>query len=374
LDVDGEPPALSETVDVVPSAALPEEVQTQMSHNNLDAVWHGGRLYLAFRAAPTHFAGTEVVLYVLSTDDHASFRFETRVALGRDVREPRFLVLGDELHLFFAVLGTNELAFEPQGTRVMTLQSDCSWSEPERVLPPGFILWRARPLDDGSAAYVSGYVGGGSLYSGSEDPLQVHWLRTEDARAFEPASGDSAVVLQDGSSEMDFAWRGDGGVVAVSRNEGGDERGFGSRLCRAGPADLSDWTCATDVKKYDSPLLFPHGDELYLLARRNDTETGAYDLGLTDLTFAEQVQRYQLVYWALPKRCALWRVHEPSLEVEHLLDLPSAGDTCFPALIPLGDSRYLVYNYTSPLEEPDLPWYEGQARLTSIYAVVLRLP
>ncbi|HKY38073.1 MAG TPA: hypothetical protein VJN18_19155 [Polyangiaceae bacterium] len=107
----------------------------------------------------------------------------------------------------------NRLAFEPQGTRLITLNDACSWSESEEMLPAGFILWRARALEDGELAYVTGYVGGGSLYSDDGNPLEVHWLSTRDGRTFEPVAGDDAVVLRGGASETDFAWLDDGSVV-----------------------------------------------------------------------------------------------------------------------------------------------------------------
>ena len=66
-------------------------------------------------------------------------------------------------------------------------------------------------------------------------------------------------------------------------------------------------------------------------------------------------------------------VDPDSLDVTWLADLPSRGDTCFPALVPEGDGRWTVYNYTSSLDGPDLPWFAGQLRPTSIYALDLRV-
>ena len=56
-----------------------------------------------------------------------------------------------------------------------------------------------------------------------------------------------------------------------------------------------------------------------------------------------------------------------------MLDLPSRGDTCFPAVLE-GDApnERVVYNYSSPIDGPDLPWYLGQRGPTLIYRHVLR--
>jgi hypothetical protein len=39
-----------------------------------------------------------------------------------------------------------------------------------------------------------------------------------------------------------------------------------------------------------------------------------------------------------------------------LADVPGVGDTCYPSVIREPHSRFLVYNYTSPLDGSDPPW------------------
>ncbi len=91
---------------------------------------------------------------------------------------------------------------------------------------------------------------------------------------------------------------------------------------------------------------------------------------------SERFQKYQGAYWETPKRCALWQVDPDALEVTHLLDLPSAGDTCFPEALALDPQNYLVFNYTSPWQDPndDPTWFDGQWAETLIYRTVLTLP
>ena len=60
-----------------------------------------------------------------------------------------------------------------------------------------------------------------------------------------------------------------------------------------------------------------------------------------------------------------------SLTVTWVADLPSKGDTCFPALMPRQDGTFRIYNYTSPLEGPDLSWIEGQLGPTVIVSTDL---
>jgi hypothetical protein len=312
-------------------------------------------------------------MYVVSTTDESEWVFETEIAINTDVREPRFLSHDGRLFLYFAELGKAALAFDPQGAWMTEYLGPGEWSAPEPILDAGFIPWRAKSRD--GVAYLSTYVGGSNIYEGSEqEGLEVHWLTTEDGRTFEPV-GDEPVVLLGGTSETAFELAADGAVVAVARNEAGDVDGssWGSKICRGEPGDLASWTCADDPKKYDSPIMFRHRDELYLIGRRQVTESGNYDLGRRDLSHDEQTMLYNVEYWTTPKRCALWRVDGVALSVEHVLDLPSAGDTCFAGVVPLNDDQFLVYNYTNGLDDPDIRWIDGQTEPTFIYRVVVDL-
>lgn len=366
-------PYVAGPLTVVPDA-MPPEVEPQTANNNLDIVWHRGRLYFAFRTGPFHFAHRDVMLYVVSTADQKSWRLEAQFALEKDLREPRFLPVGDQLFLYFARLGEITFTFEPEAMMVSE-RKDCGWTEPEEVAPvatPGFIPWRGRVIDGKS--YLIGYAGGENIYELGDAAIEVHWLTTSDGRSFEPVVPGKSAILVGGGSETDFAFLSDGSVVAVTRNEAGDQDGWGSKICRA-PADaLGDWSCVSDPKKYDSPLVFVQGDDVYLIGRRQLANDGKFDLGLDHLSHADQTLEYQAAYWSSPKRCSLWKLDPAALSVSHVLDLPSNGDTCFASELELSPGKHLVYNYTSPLDDPDLPWNDGQFGPTFIYRTVLMLP
>jgi hypothetical protein len=129
-------------------------------------------------------------------------------------------------------------------------------------------------------------------------------------------------------------------------------------------------------RKYDSPLMFRERGRNWLIARRNVTEDGAYDLGMDELSVQEQALTYALAYWNEPKRCALWEVDADTLTVAWVLDLPSRGDTCFPSILRPEEGRIDVYNYSSPMDGPesswpDPVWVEGQGGETRIYRTEL---
>ncbi|WP_437751669.1 hypothetical protein [Sorangium sp. So ce1389] len=366
-------PAVAELVQVVPFRDPPGGVEVQQANNNLDITAHEGRYFLAFRTAPNHFASDKTELYVVSSADQERWTLETRIALGTDLREPRLLSYGGALYLYFAVLGKTPTKFEPQGTMFAVYEGPGRFSEPSWWEDqPGFIPWRLKVI--GGVAYMIGYEGGENIYEPDGEPIKVKWLKSSDGLAWEPVVPGQPTVQVGGGSETDFVFQDDGSVIAVTRNEAGDELGWGSKICRAEPERLGDWKCASDKRKYDSPLVFRRGAEIYLIGRRNLTETGNYDLDVDELPPAEQAQKYLVEYSFKPKRCSLWKVDPDALSVSFVLDLPSRGDTCFASALDAGEHEMTVYNYTSPLDSEDLDWFRAQGGPTIIYRATLYLP
>lgn len=358
---------------VVPGDSLPAEVVPQTSNNNLDVVRHEGRIYLAFRTAPSHFASKKTVLYVVSAAEVGEpWRYETQVAMQTDLREPRFLSWRGRLWLYFAVLGDSPFDFEPRGAQVTERAVDGAWSEPKPFYEPAFIPWRFVVRDD--RPYLIGYTEGGSIYDDDPTPVSIHWLTTEDGESWGPAAGDDPIVLRGGGSETGFSFTDDGALIAVVRNEMGDEDGWGSKVCRAEPDALHAWRCTADPRKYDSPLVFNHRGGIWLIGRRHLTETGHFDVSTEGKSHTDRLMENQIAYWDKPKRCSLWQVEPEALTVTLQADLPSRGDTCFASVLPMGDHEYDVYNYTSPVDGPDVGWQEGQTGPTLIYRARLTLP
>lgn len=368
---DPAPPATVEAFTaLVPGTAMPPEVTLQDAINNLDVVVHEGRTFLAFRTAPTHFASPDVVMYVVSSDDEQTWRYEGEIALGTDVREPQLVSWDGELWLWYAVLGLDPADFEPQGTFRTRRLGPGSWTEPVAFELEGFIPWRIQEVD--GRLHLTGYDGGENIYDADGEPIRVHWLASDDGETWTAAVPGQPIVLEGGASETDFAMLDDGSLVAVSRNEAGDPvNGFGSLVCRAPAEDLGAWSCRADPRKYDSPLVFRRDGRVWLVARRNVTETGAFDLGMDELSMQERFLTYSVAYWDEPKRCALWEVDPVRIEVRWVLDLPSKGDTCFPEAVE-GDGAVVVYNYSSDPDGPDWTWLEGQTRPTGLYRMELR--
>jgi len=372
------------TRQVVPGPGLPAGLALGASNNNLDAVRHDdGFVYLAFRTAPHHFANPETRIVVLRSRDEQRWQLDGEFSLGHDLREPRLLSYHGRLVLFVSKLGSNPLAFEPKGM-ARAVREEGRWSKLVPFGPEGAIGWRARTLD-GVPALVA-YQGGGSAYGPGETRMRIDLYRSDDGldwRLWDPAHGP---LYEGGGGEADLGRAGDDDYFGVIRVESGDDRGYGSRLCRA-PADRpAEWRCRSDPRKYDSPFVFAQDGEVYLLGRRNLRGDGRFDRGVGPAHGPLRILRTvwnHLSYSLARKRCALWRfvpetepgeaARDPAVRLAFVLDLPSRGDTCFAAVLAgeRPDER-IVYDYSSPLDGDDLRWIEGQRGETRIYRHALR--
>jgi hypothetical protein len=352
---------LSSPLAVVPSPALPSGLGLGPANNNLSIALHEGRLFLAFRTAPTHFASAQARLVVLSSDDLGrTWSFETSFATGRDLREPFLLEVAGRLHLYFAELGSRIYTFEPQSLWRTSRCGPRCWTPPLRWGAPEEVAWDFKVRR--GRAWMTSYRG--KRYELGSRPVEVRFQTSTDGVDWTDAA--EGPVYRGGATESSFEFDLDGRLWAVTRNEDGDASGFGSHLVSAPPASPGEWRFPdrSDPSKYDSPRLFRHGKDLYLLARR--------DLGPPPGTrfAAAPKDLRRLLVWAAyslqPKRTALYRLDPDSRRFEAVLDLPSAGDTAFPSVVRLSPHEFLVANYSSAFRHEDRSWLWGQLNSTGI--------
>ena len=357
----------SPLVQVVPGPGLPPEVKCKVSNNNLDLVRFDRRLFFAFRTGPFHFASPYTVMYIVSSPDEGkTWELENKIAIGADMREPRFLVLGDRLLFYFFEAGKNPFGFTPRHIWAMERLSQGSWSEKQAVYEPACVLWRAKVRN--GKAYVSMYCGADKEYVGGNDAIGIRFLTTVDGYHFEPVTPGKPVVSS-GGSEMDFDFDAAGDLYAVIRNEAGDGKSWQSKVCTAPARDLSAWTCAASDYKFDSPLAFTHQDNIYVIARLNPD--GPYDKRQRWLPNPVESLYYLARYWWTPKRTALYQIDKATLSAKPVLEFPGRGDTAFPALVEIDPDHFLMYNYSSDPQGRDRVWMSGQLHRTNIYSTVI---
>lgn len=356
---------------VVPSAGLPGLVKPLAANNNVDIILYGGRLHMAWRSAESHFASAKARMFLVSSADGGeTWQHEQTLALGTDVREPRYLAAGRRLlfHLFEA--GSSPLAFDPRHMWRTERLGAGQWSKPVKFGRPKEVPWAMKWR--GGRGWMTSYVGN---HYNMEGPgtMDVLLRTTADGVTWRPVDSARPSSYHGGVSEAAFEFDAAGGLWAVTRNEDGDSTGFGSHVCFAPKGDLANWGCSkkSDPERYDSPWMFRHGQQIYLVARRD--VGGPFDAGLSSLTFAQRKKSYLAAYSTRPKRTALYRVDRATRKVVHLQDLPGAGDTAFPSVRRTGAHSFVLANYTSPLDRPNISWLQGQVSSagTSIYLLEL---
>jgi hypothetical protein len=300
-----------------------------------------------------------------SADLGKSWDFEAKVFMGSDMREPRFLVVGDKLFYYNFQAGKNMFSFTPMHIWAMERKGLGSWTEPKQVFQPKCVLWRSKTIAD--QAYLTAYCGEGE-YTGGNAGIQIYLLTTKDGYNFEPVDPKKPVIAT-GGSETDFEIDRAGNLYGVIRNEAGDGNSWASKVCAAQAGDLANWKCVDTEYKPDSPLVFKHDDDIYVIGRRS--LGGTYDRGDRWLPNSTESLYYLARYWWTKKRTALYRLDKEKLALEPVLDFPSKGDTSFAGLVQLNDNQYLMYNYSSDPEGKDRVWMSGQLHQTNIYSTVI---
>jgi len=355
---------------VVPGDGLPADIEPNLANNNVDIIFHDHVLYMAWRSAPSHFASPDTVMWLVSSRDLGeTWSLEHRISIGSDMREPRFVSYKNRLFLMFFEAGSDMFEFDPRRVWRTWFEAPGRWTELEVMVDQPEVPWDVK-VRHGNV-YLTSYMGN-HYETGQESSVEVYFSQSVDGSTFTRVNGRE-YVYKGGVSECAFEFDQTGNLWVVTRNEDGDSSGFGSHVCFAPREDLSAWQCPATCSphRYDSPEMFRHGDDIFLVARRDIG--GPYDMGLTGLSFDEQKEKYLMSYSLRAKTTALYKIDQAHREVVHLTDLPGAGDTAFASVKRMDAHSYLMVNYTSPLDDPDITWLAGQAsnRGTQLYLMTI---
>ena len=342
---------------VVPSDGLPEEVRIQNANNNLDLVHYNDRYFLAFRTAPSHFASSKTKLYVVSSEDLATWKFEKEIYLKNDIREPRFIVYNNTLFLYYFEGGRKPWKFEPQHLYMSCKELDGQWTESHRTALDGYIPWRLR--EHNGLLYMSAYYGKNAY---NKDSVDLRLFTSSNGKDFSPISKAPQIMHPLGIGEGEFIFDANGDIWGVARSEFD-----GSHTFHAKKGALHKWTTKRSDHKYDSSLLFEKDGQIYLIARRNLDGDGRY------VRKPGKHRKNLLRYSFTKKTTAIFRLNKADMSWTHIRDLKSTGDTAFPALLENKDGTFLLMNYSSNIEKRSRSWIRGQLGKTFIYMCELSL-
>lgn len=361
-------PGLPHTVSVVESRRLPLEgvLGPAEARGNVDAVRFDERVHLAVRSVDAH--GRTRIDVVSSDDGEHTFRRETSLETRGELFAGRLLAWDGALFAYASELDTRGGETKPSAVLASKLDGKGVWADWARLPLDAQVVWRAK-VERGTPLLTS-YALSEKAYQFEEATMEVRLLTTSDGFDWRPLRSGQRVVYRGGGTEAAFSSDDDGNLYSVVKNEAGDESGFGSALCAARASDWARWDCVNDPKKYDSPTLFTHEDELYLVARRHASPDGYDDDRSFTLLRRAGDQAREL---AAPQRCALWHFDRAHKRVDFVLDLPSRGNTCSAAVLP-GDAagEYVVYDQSSATDGPDLSLQHGLAQPTYVYRHVLK--
>ena len=342
------------------SGKLPVQCKIQHSNNNLDLVKFNGKYFLSFRTAPSHFASKKAVLYVVSSADLENWNYETEISLASDLREPRFAVYHDTLNLYFFRGGTNTFKFEPKEVFVLRKTANTNWTLPETIHLDGFVPWRLRDRND--TLYLSAYYGKNLYQNSHHSNLRLFW--SVNAVDWKPVSQEPQVDILS-AEEGEFVFDKQGNLLSTVRLEG-----TGSLVCRADKDSLYSWQKVRRKIKYDSALLFDHGDDIYLVSRRN--LDGDIDK-VRHRKNEKQGRISNLIRYSITRKVtALFKLNKDDLSLTHITDFPSNGDNAYAGIAKIDDHTYALMNYSCDIKKKKSSWLAGQLSKTFIYQTTLR--
>lgn len=255
--------------------------------------------WLAFRSATAHnSADGEIVL--LESADATTWRAARRLSAGPDDRDPQFLLAGPRLLLYVPVLSGRALT-----TYLRQTEDGKSWSDPEPVYQPQFIVWKPCAF-------------GGKFYAGAhkKDEVsrgtgrEVHLIVSPDGRQWEKIA---TIRAGNWESETTLHFEPTGHLVAFLRQK------YGSPPCQILEADppYQQWTPRpAGVPHLSGHCVHTFRGVTYVLSRSNDYATRK--TGTMIYTYAQgQLQPY--------------------------CELPAGGDCSYAEAVEHGDDMLVSY-------------------------------
>jgi len=315
------------------------DVVADGEHNsNTDMIFWRGHFWLVHAASPYHLGTPKSRLVIRRSSDARSWEsVATLQVAGKDIRDPKFALIGERLFLY--ALTNQGISATPEGTVVSTSQDGVSWSGFQPVEPSGWLFWRPKSAD-GKTWYVPAYwwEHGKSVLLHSPDGLE--WEQV------------STIYDGEGNDETAIEFLPDGRLLATARLEVTPDTLSGNKnastLLAVSDPPFERWSYRKSrVTRLDGPVLFSHAGRVFAVARHQDGRRGSL------MRLGGVLSR---------KRTALYEVTEEGLT--HLSDLPSAGDTSYAGVVLRNGFAYIDY-YTSAIDR-DYPWLLGMFLHTDI--------
>jgi hypothetical protein len=342
---------------VVPGNLDNQDCRTGVcKHNeNTDLTVWDGAIWFVHRTAGSQILGPNSSLRVYrSTDAGRHFRLQAIIPapVDRDIRDPSFYTVGRKLYIK-AITRLPGFALRDADAGSVSVQMHSSdgkrWSAPSPIGPEGWGFWRVKQQGDRyySAAYQDG-------------DLQVVLYRSRDGVHWSPGPQVYGVSA-DTPLETELVFSPSGRyMLGLVREDGDDYELFGNRgqlrtgICWAKTPPFSTWSCPDQFTgvRLDGAVAWWWNGRLFVVARKH------------------------IISDDYRKRTALYEItghfEGGPIYVKEWGELPSAGDTSYAGVAPLGGARFLVTWYSSP-PAGDPSWLEGFQGQTDIWQATLDL-
>jgi hypothetical protein len=311
-------------------------------HNeNTDMIVFKGATYLVHRTAVSQILGDNCALHVYkTTDGGATFTHLQQInpVPGRDLRDPAFYVVGDELYMKALTrlpVASSRDSMVDSNTVITHSPDGVTWSTPwEPVTPtvepgPFYSFWRP-VLHDGKyydAAYQDGDLST-VLYTSTDGKTWTKGSTIYDV------SADTVL-------ETELVFMPSGKLLAIGRTDGTDSQLLGggalmTKMCWASPPNYDTWDCSQTLadQRLDGPVAFWWNSRLFVIARRHLGPSLKKRTSLFELTGNFDGGPLSIKVWG---------------------DFPSAGDTAYAGVAPIDANKFLVTWYSSDIPK-DAGW------------------
>jgi len=319
------------------------KVPNDAPHNAFtDMVSWNGYHYLTYRSAPFHGSTAQSKIKVVRSTDFVNWEeVEEFSSQGNDIRDPKFGIIGTRLFVYIVV---RVAGVEAKIQSYYSYTEDgTDWIALEEPEPEDLRFWRPKTFDNlmwYCPIFVQGDLG---LYNSTDG---INW--------------DKVSTIYDGeeADETDMEFLPDGRILCTIRQQLGTAT-FGNNkrttIIAVSNAQYTKWDYEkSDLTRLDGPCLFSYDNRIYAVARYQPEVDNAFQ---------------QIGSVLSRKRTALYLVEDDKLV--HISNLPSGGDTSYPAAVISDDWVYISY-YTNDFIY-DYPWIIGMEMPTHIRIAKIKL-
>ncbi|MEM2131126.1 MAG: hypothetical protein QXR96_01255 [Candidatus Woesearchaeota archaeon] len=347
-------------------------------HNSCnDIIIYKKIFYLAFRTSIYHFPNPKTKLIILSSKNGFDWQLEKVLYLGRDIREPRFVIFNNDLLLYYFIGNKIPLSFYPEG--ICFIKKSEKWEIQRQAFQKGFIFWRIKNLliNKKNILLASSHkfkrnkikllskdqnkkINGNVFLLKSNDGVNWKILNKKNLPLTLNKKKVNGIFE---SSEFEYIFQ-KKDLIGLIRSEL-----YGSFIIKIkdfihklnSKNIFNNIYIKQDKNRYDSPLFFKHKENIFLIARRN---------------LGKKEKKYNIIKYSFSKKTTSLYLYNEKKGFIHLMDLPSQGDTGYSSIVKLNektkDNIYLIINYSSELKKY-YNWITGQFKKTDLYYYIIEI-